>query len=274
MGRETANGTRRAEWIGGMGRDLRRVLKGGRAEIMRNGIACLLLAFGLPCAAAEDFHRSYSLPPGGHIAVSNVLGDIKISGYKGKSVEIVGYKKGPEKDRIEIRDISFGNRIDLQTVYPPFAENSTVVDIEIQVPESVPYNLSRVSTIRGNVEVSHAAGALRAESVRGTVRIRDVCCMVSASTMSGNILFEIDRVFGRGNMRFSSISGNIEVRAPADLDALIDMSSLSGTLKADFPIEIQESRYGPGRSARGRLGEGKLILFMRSVHGTVRLSQK
>ncbi len=249
-------------------------MKGSRAEIMRTGIACLLLAFGVPSAAAQDFHRSYSLPPGGQIAVGNVLGDVRITGYKGKSVEIVAYKKGPERDQIEIHDRSFGNRIDLHPVYPPFHTNSTVVDFEIQVPDSVPYNFSRISTFRGNVEVSHAAGGLRAESVRGNVRIRDVCCMVSASTMSGDILVEIDRVRQRGNMRFSSISGNIEIRAAADLDALIDMASSSGTLKTDFPIEIQESRYGPGRSARGRLGEGRLILFMRSVHGTVRLSRK
>jgi DUF4097 and DUF4098 domain-containing protein YvlB len=78
----------------------------------------------------------------------------------------------------------------------------------------------------------------------------------------------------RNNMSFSSISGNIDISAPSNLDALVEMSSASGILKTDFPLEIQESRYGPGRSARGRLGKGKQILHIRSVTGRVSLIQK
>lgn len=241
---------------------------------MRTSVASLALAFSFQLALAQDFQKSYTIAPGGQITIGNVLGDVKIKGYKGNSIEIVARKKGPESDQVEIHDHSIGDRIELHPVYPPFHTNETVVDFEVRVPESVAYNFSRIASFRGNVEVSHVIGRLRAESVRGNVLIKDVSGMVSASSMSGNVSVEIDQVHGRSNMRFSSISGNIDVRAPAGLDALIDMSSVSGLLKTDFPIEIQESRYGPGRTARGRLGDGKQVLFMRSVHGVVSLNQK
>ena len=75
-------------------------------------------------------------------------------------------------------------------------------------------------------------------------------------------------------MNFTSISGNINVTAAAGLGAFVDMSSATGMLKTDFPIEIQERRYGPGRSARGRVGSGQQLLRMASVSGNVNLVQK
>jgi hypothetical protein len=70
------------------------------------------------------------------------------------------------------------------------------------------------------------------------------------------------------------VSGNVTVRAPADLNAYIDMSTVSGSLRTDFPIEVMERRYGPGQSARGRVGpQGSdgINLRIRSVSGRISL---
>jgi hypothetical protein len=242
--------------------------------MMRTGFVSLAIAFSLQLGLAQDFRKSYTIAPGGQISVGNILGYVKVTGYRGDSIEVVAYKKGPERDQVEIHDGSFGDRIELHPVYPPFHTGNTIVDFEIRVPISVAYNFSRLSSFSGNVEISHVIGGIRADSVRGNVEIKDVSGLVSASSHSGNVSVEIDGAQGRSNMRFSSISGNITVRAPAGLDALIDMSSMSGQLKTDFPIEIQEHRYGPGRSARGRLGDGRQILHMTSVSGIVSLISK
>jgi DUF4097 and DUF4098 domain-containing protein YvlB len=89
--------------------------------------------------------------------------------------------------------------------------------------------------------------------VSGNVDVKDVSGLVSASAVSGNVTVEIRSLEGAGDMKFAAVSGNVTVKAPANLDADIEMSSVSGSLKTDFPIEVQERRYGPGRSAR--LGE-------------------
>lgn len=248
--------------------------KNGWSEMMRSSVIWLALAFSLQSGMAEDFRKTYTLPPGGQILIGNILGNVKVKGYKGTSIEIAAHIKGPERDQVGIQDQSTGNRIDLRPVYPQFHSGNTTVDFEIRVPSSVAYNFSRLSSFSGDVEVSNVMGGLRAESVRGSVDVKAVRGMVSASSVSGNVHVEIDQAVGRSNMRFSSISGNISVQAPAGLDALIDMSSMSGLLKTDFPIEIQERRYGPGLSARGRLGNGKQILHMTSVSGIVSLNQR
>jgi DUF4097 and DUF4098 domain-containing protein YvlB len=142
------------------------------------------------------------------------------------------------------------------------------------VPASVDYNFTRISSFGGNVEVSRIGGRLRAESVRGNIEIRDVRGLVSAKSVSGNVNVEIAQGQVPSHMRFTSISGNIDVSAPLKFDAVIDMSSASGLLRTDFPIDVQERRYGPGRTARGRLGSGGRVLYISSVSGRVSLIHK
>ncbi len=236
------------------------------------------LAFAVACSAglnaAEDFQRSYVLAPGGHILISAISGDITVEGYEGKTVEIVARKKGVDQEKIEIRDSSFGNRIELRPYHPGLRSGKTSVDFEVRVPQAIRYSFRRLSSFSGDVQVSNITGLIRIESTRGDVRIKGVTGVISAASASGNVLVTLDSRQGRSNMKFSSISGNIEVKAPTQLDAVVDMSSASGVLKTDFPIEIQERRYGPGYSARGKLGDGKQILRITTVSGNIRLIRR
>jgi hypothetical protein len=242
--------------------------------MMRKSLVGLVLAFTVPLAFAQDFRRRYDIPAGGQILIWNYHGNIKVTGYKGNGIEIVAYKKGPDRDLIEIEDRSFESRIEVFPRFLQFGYRNGSVDFEVRVPGSIEYNFSRLSSFSGNVEVSDVVGMLRAQSARGNVEIKNVRGLVSASSGSGNVTVDIDQARDRSNMKFSTISGDISVRAPSNLDALVDMSSASGLLRTDFPVEIQKLRYGPGRSARGRLGSGRLILRISSVSGEVSLIQK
>lgn len=232
----------------------------------------VLLSFQL--AGAKDFHKSYTLAAGGHLFIENVLGDIKIKGVKGDSIEVVGKRKGDDLDQIEILDSSSEYRIDIRLRPPQFPAGNARIDFEVRVPESVEYNFTRIFSFSGNIDITGVAGRLSAESFRGNVALKDVKGLVNASSFSGNIKADLGKAQRRNNMRFSSVSGNIDVAAPADLDAVVDITCSSGLLRIDFPLEIQELRYGPARSARGRLGEGMQTLRIRSVSGRVNLIQK
>jgi hypothetical protein len=235
------------------------------------GLACFL---STQLVWSKDFSKTYELVPGGQIFIENFLGDIKIKGFKGDSVEIIASKKGKDSDKVEILDNSTAYRIDIRLRPPQFPPGDMRVDFEVRVPKSVEYNFARIATFSGNVDISDVSGRLNSESVRGDIKLDNVRGLVSASCFSGNIEVDIAKAKERSNMRFSTISGNIEVTAPADLDALVDISCPSGMLRTDFPLDVQELRYGPGRSARGRLGAGMQILHMRSVTGRVNLIKK
>jgi len=223
---------------------------------------------------AQDFKKSYSISAGGQIVIWNYQGDIKVEGYKGETIEIVANKRGPDSAMIEIVDGSFGETIDVHPRDLKFGHGNAKMDFEVRVPQSIEYNFNRLSSGGGNLEISNVVGRLRAFSMRGSIKVKDVRGLVSASSHSGNIEVEIDTDSEQSNMRFSSISGDIEVRAPSNFGAFVDMSSMSGLLKTDFPLEIQEMRYGSGQLARGRVGSGKQFLHLRSVQGKVSLIRK
>ncbi len=242
--------------------------------MIRKSAVGVALLFTIQLAFAQSFQKSYDLPASGQIFIDNFLGDIRVSGSAGKSIEVKAIRKGPETDSVQINDMSYGSRIQIMVRYPKEPGGTTIVDLEIKVPNTVPFNFDRLTSFAGNVSVANIVGRLRAESVRGSVEIKDVRGLVSAFSVSGCVTADINKVQDPSNMRFRSISGDVAVSAPANLDALIFMSSDSGMLRSDFPIDIQERRYGPGREARGKIGSGKQVLWINSNSGRVSLIQK
>ncbi len=224
-------------------------------------------------ASAQDFHKSYALGAGGHITIKNISGDIKVTGYNGDSIIVDAFKVGRDREVVDVEDSSVGDRIELRVKYPQDCNCDASVNFEVRVPSQADYNYDKLASVSGNVEVAGIRGRLRAESVSGNVGIEGVTGIVSASSVSGNVEAQIINIEGAGDMKFSSVSGNVQVAAPLGINADVEMSSLSGSLNTDFPLTIEESDHGPGRSARGRIGSGSNSLRVTSVSGQVALNR-
>jgi len=243
-----------------------------RGIVVRISLAAALgmvLPAGL--GVAQDFQKSYVIPAGGVIRVANVSGGVKIVGHNDSKIVVLAFKEGRDRDLLEIEDKSDADHLVLGVRYPEKHNCNANVNFEVRVPSSTNYNFDRIASVSGNVEVRNVTGQIRAESVSGDVEISDVTGLVSARTVSGNVEARISKLQGTGDMRFDSISGNVVVTAPTSLDADVEMSTVSGSLKTDFPIEVREPRYGPGRSARGRVGSGSHSLRITTVSGRVSL---
>ncbi len=225
-------------------------------------------------AAAQDYNRTFSIGAGGIIRVSNVSGYVKVSGIAGNKIIVAGFKEGPDKALVQIEDNSSDDQIDLHARYPRTGSCNASVNFELRVPMDTDFNFERLSSVSGDVTVENVRGRLRADSVSGDVDVRAVSGLVSARTVSGNVNVEISGLKDEGEMKFASVSGNVNVVAPANLDAHVDMQSVSGSLKTNFNnVEVQEQRYGPGRKAFGRTGPaGKFSLRIESVSGRVSLT--
>jgi hypothetical protein len=239
-------------------------------------VLALVIAFSIPIHA-QDFRKSYSIAPKGSIRIVNPQGNIKVYGYEGKDIAILAYKKGPDRDFLEIQDNSFGNQISLFPRYLQFglvnARLNASVDLEIRVPKSIEYNFSPLKSLSGNVEVFNVTGSVWAESVGGNVAIHDVQGLIRVSSISGNVQADIKQTPLVSKMWFRTISGSILIKAPIKLNAMVKMQSDAGLLKTDFPIEIQDRRYGPGKFADAKLGSGIQTVDIRSVYGNISLVQ-
>lgn len=246
---------------------------------MKRSIIVIALAVAMTAllrelALAQDFHKTYAIPGGGQIAIKNVSGDIKVTGYSGGNTIVVdAYRVGRDRDLVQVEDLSTGDRVELHVRYPQSCNCDASVNFEVRVPANVNYNFDSVASVSGGVEVTGVRGNIRAESVSGNVVLADVGGTVKASSVSGNLDAQITWIDSPGELRFSSVSGSVTVKAPIMLNADIDMSSVSGSLQTDFPIEVQKEQFGPGQHARGRLGSGASTLRVSTVSGKVTLTR-
>jgi hypothetical protein len=250
-----------------------------RTAIMKsNGLIALAIALSFPLAYGQDFRKTYKIAPRGIINIVNPQGNIKVIGYSGKDIEVLAYKKGPDREFLEVQDNSIENQINLFPRYLQFgranARMNASVDFEIRAPKSIEYNFSPLKSFSGAIEVADVMGRIQVENVGGSVDIHDVQGLIIVSSVSGKVQGDLRQTPLSSNIWFSSISGSILVRAPSNLNAYIRMKSDAGLLTTDFPIEIKENRYGPGKSAHGKLGAGNPNIYIGSVYGYVSLLQK
>ncbi|MBA3239823.1 MAG: DUF4097 family beta strand repeat protein, partial [Acidobacteria bacterium] len=82
------------------------------------------------------------------------------------------------------------------------------------------------------------------------------------------------RLEGAGDMKFSTASGDVVVRLPSSLDANVHLSTMSGKVVTNFPLEVKERQYGPGSTAEGQLGSGARKLRISSASGDVSLNSQ
>jgi DUF4097 and DUF4098 domain-containing protein YvlB len=241
-------------------------------KLIRFSLAPMLVGFALAAtSAAQDFQKTYRIAAGGQVRIGNISGDVIVTAYDGDTIIVKGTKKGRDRDQVEIEDRSGTGNVDIGVNYPKHCNCEANIRFDVQVPRSVNYDFDHISSVSGDVRITGVTGRLHASAVSGDVHITEVSGSVSASSVSGDVRVDISRLDGSDDMKFSTVSGEVNVMLPASLAADVDISSFSGAIKTDFPVEVRTERYGSRNSARGKLGEGTRRLKMSSVSGNLSL---
>ena len=261
----------------------------GRRTFMNFAGALALCMAAAVSAAAQDFQRSYNLEAGGSVEIANVSGDINLTGYDGSAVVVNAFKEGRDSNLVEVEDASTAGRVRLRVKYPDECNCDASVRFEVRVPRSASLSFDKISTASGNlkaegfnarlhlstasgnVTVSRVGGEIKASSASGNVRVADASGVVNANSASGDVEVELTRLDGAGDMKFSSASGDVHVRMPSNIDARVSMSTVSGDIETNFPIEVKQNRHGSGSRAEGQLGSGARTLKISSASGNVSL---
>ena len=251
--------------------------------------AVVVAAFSAISIAAQDFSRDFQLGTDATISVRTVSGNVKVSGYDGEVVTVVGRREGRDRELVTIVDRSTADRVDIGVKYPEECNCDATVHFEVRIPRKMRYRYDAFSTVSGDVAVADINGDLVAKSVSGRVTVTNVSGQSKATSVSGQVIVEnaagavtakstsgevrvtINRLDGMEPMEFTSVSGSVHVTLPSSLDANVDMSVLSGDLKTDFPLQIEDKGRGPGRKATGQVGRGGRPMRLSSVSGSVSL---
>ena len=187
----------------------------------------------------ERFSRTVRLGRNGALDLSNVAGDIVVTGVGGDDVRIEAVKRTRNRDEaagranlqavtIEVRELD--GRVEVRTE-PSRDLNQVAVDFTITVPQDARVMVRNTS---GTVRTTNIGGDLRAETVRGTIEVRAAQRLRALKTVSGDV--EIAESETDGTVTVTTVSGDQVIRG---LKARgIELGSVSGDMTlTDVEIE-------------------------------------
>ena len=187
-------------------RDLARTLKAGAYQGRNNGPE-----------QTERFSRKVKIGRDGRFSLSNIAGDILVTGGAGDDVSIEAVKRTrgdrSELARVQITVDDRAGRVDVRTEHEQNRSDRNrqsdhvSVDYTVMVPASVSVDLHSIS---GAVKVTGVHGSLRAETISGNVTISDAPKLEAAKTVSGNV--SLTGIASDGDLSASSISGNVTAK--------------------------------------------------------------
>lgn len=175
----------------------------------------------------EKFSKTVPLPKGGSLDLSNISGDIVITGGAGDQVVIEAVKRGKTAEDlklVQIDVVTTATRVEVRTQYPRERRNFSVsVDFTVSVPRAAGVTVRSVS---GDLKVGTVDGTLSAETVSGDVTIGRAGQLESAKSVSGNVV--IDTAGSEGDLAISSVSGDVSLKAVKARG--LDANSVSGNV--------------------------------------------
>lgn len=256
----------------------------------------LLVVAAAPLAAQNasrpgdrEFRWSGQAGAGTLIRVTNIAGDVIVTTAEGSRVELVATRRGSSSDsdaRVEVNQHANGITIcalhgEGSTCEPAGPDNDgrrrsrrdhedrAYYDFEIRVPRNMRLAAGSVS---GDVTVRGTAAELRASSVSGDVRVEGARATgeLAATSVSGDVVARLDAVAERTDLEFKSVSGDVTVTMPRTTGFDLSMSTVSGDLESDFPIQMQ-GRFSR-RRIQAQVNQGGSDVHVSTVSGDVRLA--
>jgi hypothetical protein len=248
--------------------------------------ACVWLSVAATAAAQTDFEWTGQLAPGQQIEVIGVNGSIHASASPGANVVVTavktaGNRGNPSEVRVEM--VANANGVTVCVIYPSpdgraanecrpggrgqnnSRDNDTRVDFTVQVPAGVGL---QARTVNGSIDAQGLQGDTEATTVNGSVNL-STAGTVRATTVNGSINASMGRAVWPSGARFTTVNGEVTLRLPAAVNAEVRVSTVSGGIRSDFPLQVSTDP-GP-KHAEGVLGGGGQRLDVTTVNGAVNL---
>jgi hypothetical protein len=221
--------------------------------------------------------------------VRNLNGSIHVSAASGRTTEesaTKSWRRGDPKDvRFEVTKLANGGVL-VCAIWGPDAtcdergyhsddhrghrDNDVDVEFTVRVPAGVKVD---VGTVNGGVDVAGAGAEVVAATVNGAIDASTSVGPINATTVNGDIHATM-RALGGGDedMRFSTVNGDVVLTLPGDFDADVDMSTVNGRFRTDYPVTVRGT-INP-HHLRATIGKGGRRLTFRTVNGNLELRKQ
>jgi len=265
-----------------------------RNHRLAGALAFCIAAFALAgCdigpSASGAFDKSVDVTGPLHLELSNVSGDVTITGATDGKVHVHG--------DVRASGMGFGNpqaRVNQIVANPPVELKGDTLRIGRQVANlhnvsisysvEVPRNTEVVtSSVSGSLSVRNVRGPLQAESVSGSIHAQDIGNDARLSSTSGSVEAEncaddvratsvsgsVDVTNAKGDVLAHSVSGNVTVRAPG---GRVDSNSSSGSVEIRGANNDVKAHTASGRVDIGGNPSGNSYWDLKTMSGPISIS--
>jgi len=226
--------------------------------------------------------RELTLTPEDSLQVnSRPNGSVSVAGWDRNEIEIRALVHSWGRSEEMARDILDEIEIDTDGViraYGPDVHNSWwpfgrsnggwSVSFEIMAPHDTAL---WIETVNGRVEVTDMRGNVDAETTNGGITLTDVSGAVRGRTVNGGISAELtDNTFNGEIFDVRTTNGSVVIHIPEDFSARLDVETVNGGVKSDFPVNREGHR---NREVTATWGSGGPLIRARTVNGGVQIRQ-
>jgi len=238
-------------------------------------VAALLLATPAYAQLTEDFHRTVPLSGNGEVSLSNVNGDVEITGWERNEVQIDAVKEARDQQRLDEAQIvveNGGDYVRIKTEYPHNRTNNNPASVHytLHVPQNA--RLQHVSLVNGALTVDKVTGAVDASLVNGKAHIKDLAGPVEVSSVNGGVEADYASLSNVREIRLKSVNGSIDLGLPENPNAEFKASTVNGSIRTDFPLQVKGEFVG--RRLSGTLGNGGTRIELNNVNGTIHIGPR
>jgi hypothetical protein len=248
--------------------------------------ACVWLSVAATAAAQTDFEWTGQLAPGQRVEVIGVNGSIRASAGNGGNIVVTAVKTAGSRgnpSEVRIETVAHTGGVTVCVVYPAPAgspanecrqdgrgrnnsrDNDTRVDFTVQVPAGIGL---AARTVNGSVDAQGLQSDTEATTVNGSVNLSTMGT-ARATTVNGSINASMGRAVWPNGAKFTTVNGEVTLRLPAAANADVRVSTVSGGIHSDFPLQVSTDP-GP-KHAEGVIGGGGQRLDVTTVNGGVNL---
>jgi DUF4097 and DUF4098 domain-containing protein YvlB len=229
-------------------------------------LAAMLAGAAVHADSERTFERQVAAQPRGVVDISNVSGEIEVTGWDRAEVSVHGELSGGV-ERVDVS--SEGARTIVKVVMPSHSEHGGNADLRVQIPKDSElvvtavsadittggvHGVQRLNTVSGDVSAEIAGADLELKSVSGGVKVtgHGQAAQLRLSTVSGDLRLE----HGAGDLEAHTVSGALKVSLDSARSvhvrstsgdvhfsgrltrgATLDASSVSGNLKVRASAE-------------------------------------
>ena len=218
----------------------------------------------------QEFHKTVPLPANGRVSLSNINGDVEITGWSRNEVQIDALKTARDQQRLDEARIEVNtgsDSVEIETHYPSHLMNNNAASVRytLHIPEGA--RIDKVNLVNGALTVRQLSGEINADLVNGKLHASDLAGTADLATVNGSIEADYNSLNNVREIKLKSVNGSVDLLLPQSPNANVSASTVNGSISTDFPLTVKG--HWVGKNMSGTLGNGGVQIELSNVNGSI-----